>query len=169
MSSGRGGIPAPFTGHSAIVCPEWIDENGHMNLAHYVTVFDGATDLLWAAIGLGEEYRQRTGHGTFAVETHILYRAELLLGDKVRIASQILGADAKRLHVAHEMRRADNGLIVAQQEIMLLHVNLETRNVVPFLTDSAATTTAAAQSHAGLPRPEWVGRRIAMPGAPSPA
>lgn len=163
MASGRGGIPAPFTGFEAIVRPEWIDENGHMNLAYYVVVFDSATDLLWTAIGLGDGYRHRTRHGTFAVETHTLYRAELLLGDRVGVVTQVLGVDDKRLHLAHEMRRLDSELVVAQQEIMLLHVSLETRKVVPFLPDSAATTAAAARAHAALPTPKWIGRRIAMP------
>lgn len=165
MTSGRGGIPAPFTGFEAAVRSEWIDENGHMNLAYYVVLFDGATDLLWDAIGLGEGYRQRTRHGTFAVETHTLYRAELLLGDRAEVATQLLGVDDKRLHLAHEMRRTDTGLLVAQQEIMLLHVSLETRRVVPFLPEIAQAAREAAQAHAGLPVPDWIGRRIAMPGA----
>ncbi len=165
----RGGIRAPFTGYSAIVRPEWIDENGHMNMAYYVVVFDGAIDHLWAAIGLGEPYRRRTHHGTFAVEAHIIYLAELLLGNQVRVATQILDADHKRIHLAHEMCRSDNGTIVAQQEVMLLHVSLETRRVMPFLPEVAGMIAAATQSHAELPRPNWVGRRLAMPTAYSPA
>ncbi len=163
---GRGGIPAPFTGHSAEVRPEWIDENGHMNMAYYVVVFDGAIDHLWAAIGLGEPYRQRTRHGTFAVEAHIIYRAELLLGERVRVSTQILGADAKRIHLAHEMRHAGNGAVAAYQEVMLLHVSLATRRVVPFLPEVAGIIADAAQAHARLPRPNWVGRRLAMLDAP---
>ena len=156
-------LPAPFTGCMARVRPEWIDENGHMNLAFYVTVFDGATDLLWDAIGLGQPYRHATGDGTFAVETHILYRAELLLGDTASVSTQILGADAKRLHLAHEMRRSLD--LIAQQEIMLLHVSLATRRVTPFPRDTEAQVLAAAAAHAALPRPDWVGRQIAMPTA----
>ena len=169
LSTGRGGIPAPFTGHTATVRPEWIDENGHMNMAYYVVVFDQAIDHLWAAIGLGEAYRQRTRHGTFAAEAHIAYRAELLEGDRVQVATQILGADSKRVHLAFEMRRDDTAAVVAQQEVMLLHVNLETRRVVPFLPDAAASVAAAARAHAVLPRPDWVGRRLLMPGASPPA
>jgi len=157
------GLPAPFTGYAAQVRPEWIDENGHMNLAFYVTVFDGATDLLWDAIGLGQSYRQATGNGTFAVETHVLYRAELLLGDEASVSTQILGADAKRLHLTHEMRRGS--ALIAQQEIMLLHVSLDTRRVMPFPPDTAARVLAAATTHAALPRPDWAGRRVAMPAA----
>ncbi len=163
-----GGIPAPFTGHAATVRPEWIDENGHMNMAYYIVVFDGAIDHLWAAIGLGQAYRERTQHGTFAAESHIVYKAELLLGDEMQVSTQIMAADGKRIHLAHEMRRAD-GALAAQQEVMLLHVSLQTRRVVPFLPEVAGLIAAAAQAHAVLPCPDWVGRQVAMPVARPPA
>ncbi len=166
--TGRGSIPAPFTGYGAVVRPEWIDENGHMNVAYYVVLFDGAIDHLWAAIGLGQPYREHTQHGTFAVESHIVYKAELLLDDEVRISTQILASDSKRIHLAHEMRRVD-GLVAARQEVVLLHGNLKTRRVVPFLSKTAGTIAVAAQAHAALPRPDWVGRKLAMPGARPPA
>jgi len=168
MFDRRGGIPAPFTGHTAVVRPEWIDDNGHMNMAYYVVVFDGAIDHLWSAIGLGEPYRQRTQHGTFAAEAHILYRAELLQGDRVRVTTQILGADSKRIHLAHEMLREETNEVVAQQKVMLLHVSLVTRRVVPFLPEAAAAVAAGAEAHAVLPQPDWVGRRLAMPMASRP-
>lgn len=164
MTSGeRGGIPAPFTGHAATVLPGWIDDNGHMNLAYYVLVFDGATDRLWDAIGLGEPYRRATGLSTFAAEMHTLYRAELRLGDPMRVSSQILGADGKRIHLAHELFHAGTDTVSAQQELMLLHVDLGTRKVVPFPPDAMDRVNNAARDHAALPRPDWTGRRVAMP------
>lgn len=152
-----------FEGHAAVVRPEWIDDNGHMNLAYYVLVFDGATDLLCEAAGFGAAHRRTSRTGVFAAETHILYRAELLLGDEVRVRSQVIGADAKRIHLAHEMLRQD--LPVAHQELMLLHVSLDTRRVVPFPPGVAAQVSALAAAHALLPRPAWLGRRVAMPAA----
>ena len=139
-----------------------------MNMAYYVVVFDGAIDHIWPAVGLGEAYRRSTGHGTFAAEAHILYRAELLVGDRVQVDTQIVGADAKRIHLAHEMRREADRIVVAQQEAMLLHVSLETRRVVPFPPDVAALVAAGARAHAVLPRPLWLSRRIAIP-VPMPA
>ena len=47
---------------------------------------------------------------------------------------------------------------------MYLHVNLSTRRVVPFPDGIRERVAAAAAAHAGLPRPDWAGRRIAMPG-----
>ncbi len=150
--------PSSFEDHSATVLPAWIDDNGHMNLAYYVLVFDGATDVVCEAINLGAAHRRQTRTSVFAAETHILYRAELLLGDQVRVRSQIIAADAKRIHLAHEMHR--KGEAVAFQEVMLLHVSLDTRRVTPFPPDIMAQVSALAADHANLPRPEWLGRRL---------
>ena len=72
-------IPAPFGRYESEVLPEWIDANDHMNLAYYTVLFDYATDLLLDAIGIGRQYKDNTGNGTFVVETHNLYERELLL------------------------------------------------------------------------------------------
>ena len=37
-------MSGPVVEHEDVVRPEWIDSNGHMNLAYYVVVFDLATD-----------------------------------------------------------------------------------------------------------------------------
>ena len=86
-------IPAPFDGYQGEVLPKWIDINGHMNLAYYTVLFDCATDLLFETIGIGQSYKRATNHGTFVVETHNLYERELLVGERVRVVSQILGGD----------------------------------------------------------------------------
>ncbi len=134
-----------------------------MNLAYYVLVFDAATDLLCEAIGFGAAHRRNARTGVFVAETHTLYRTELLLGDQVRVWSQVIGADAKRIHLAHEMLRGDAP--AAHQELMLLHVSLDTRRVAPFPPEVAAQVSAIATAHALLPRPGWLGRRVAMPAA----
>jgi acyl-CoA thioester hydrolase len=144
------------------VRPDWIDENGHLNLAHYVTLFDWATDALWPRIGLGDGFRA-SGRGTFAAETHTLYRAELVEGETVTIASHVLESDEKRLHVAHEMQRADDAVVCARQELMYLSVDLGTRRVAPWPEPIHAGLREAVSAHAGLPVPDWVGSRVAMP------
>lgn len=129
-----------------------------MNLAYYVLVFDGATDLICEAVSLGAAHRRASRTSVFAAETHILYRAELLLGDQVSVRSQIIAADAKRIHLAHEMHRTNEA--VAFQEVMLLHVSLDTRRVTPFPRGILAQVFALAADHARLPRPAWLGRRL---------
>jgi acyl-CoA thioester hydrolase len=147
-----------------VVLPEWIDANGHMNLAYYVVLFDQATDLLYDALGVGTAYREATGNSTFTAETHTLYERELRAGEAVRVVPYLLGADTKRLHYFHEMFHAEQGHRVAAQELMALHIDMSVRRVAPFPPALSETIGAAVRACRKRPVPEGVGRRIAMPG-----
>jgi acyl-CoA thioester hydrolase len=156
-------LPAPFARYQGEVLPAWIDANGHLNLAYYVVLFDQATDLLFEALDIGYGYKERDNKGTFAAEAHTLYERELLEGERVRVSSQILAADDKRLHVAHEMHALSDGRRAAVQELMFLHIDFAHRRVSPFPPEASARVMRACAAHAHLPRPDWVGRHIAMP------
>ena len=158
-------FPAPFDRFRGEVLPEWIDYNGHMNLAYYTVLFDQATDLLFDELGLGLDYRRDRKLGTFVAETHNLYERELLVEARVRVATQIIASDAKRMHIGHEMFALNGshaGERAATQELMFLHVDLAARRVCPFPPDMYERVSAAAAAHGGLPYPAWSGRRIAM-------
>jgi acyl-CoA thioester hydrolase len=156
-------LPTPFDRYEAEVLPEWIDANGHMNLAYYIVLFDYATDALFDAIGIGRAYKDATNHGTFVAETHNLYERELLVGERVHVATQILGNDSKRLHLAHEMFSLGGEERAATQELMYLHIDLGARRVVPWLPEAHERVFAAAAAHSRLQRPDWSGCRITMP------
>jgi acyl-CoA thioester hydrolase len=51
----------------------------------------------------------------------------------------------------------------ATQELMYLHIDLTARRVVPWLLEARERLDAATAAHARLARPNWAGRRIAMP------
>ena len=159
-------FPTPFAAHAETVRPEWIDYNGHMNVAYYVLVFDHATDALFDALELGAAYRHGAGLTLFAVESHILYERELALGDPLRVESRVLGVDGKRLHFGHEMFHADAGWRAATIELMAVHVDLATRRTSPFPPERRRAIDAAAIAHARLPAADWAGRRISL--APRP-
>ena len=148
-----------------VVLPEWIDANGHMNLAYYVVLFDQATDLLYDELGVGQAYRDATGNSTFTAETHTLYEREVREGERVRVVPYLLGADAKRLHYFHEMLHAETGHRVAAQELIALHIDLSVRRVAPFPADVSARLQQAVRACGDRPLPDGVGRRITMPGS----
>lgn len=156
--------PAPYPSGTGTVRPEWIDSNDHMNLAYYIVLFDQGTDGIYEAFGIDRTYKPRTGCGTFAAETHTLYENELLLGDTVEMRSLVVSADAKRLHLAHEMYRTRDGARAATQEILFLHVDLSSRRVTPWPADILARMTEAQAAHAAI-RPTWLGRRVGDPRA----
>jgi acyl-CoA thioester hydrolase len=151
-----------------VVLPEWIDANGHMNLAYYVVLFDQATDLLYDTLGIGLAYREVTGNSTFTAETHTLYEREVGVGERVLVKPHLLGADAKRLHYFHEMFHAEGGHRVAAQELIALHIDMSVRRVAPFPADLCARISAMLAAQAGAPLPNGVGRRIVMRGSPDP-
>ena len=146
------------------VLPEWIDANGHMNLAYYVVLFDQATDVLYDLLGFGQAYRDTTPYSTFTAETHTLYERELRVGERVRVVAHLLGADTKRMHYFHEMFHAEGGHRVAAQELIALHIDMRVRRVAPFPPDRQAVLADALRARADMPPPDGVGRRIAMPG-----
>jgi acyl-CoA thioester hydrolase len=144
------------------VRPEWIDSNGHMNLAYYVLVFDLGTDRLYDALDIGNAYRNATGNSCFTAETHTLYEREVKVGDPLRIATTLLGVDAKRLHYFHEMFHAIHGHRVAAQELLALHIDMSVRRVAPFPPDRMAAINAALRAQGNRPPPNGVGRVIKL-------
>ena len=76
------------------VRPEWIDYNGHMNVAYYLLVFDHASDALIDQLDLGIDYRNRENCSMFAVETHITYEREVLEGDGLAVNALSGGVDS---------------------------------------------------------------------------
>jgi len=64
-------IQAPLHLWRETVRPEWIDYNGHMNVAYYVLILDHGVDALWEYLGIGRDYRATKAGSTFAVEAHV--------------------------------------------------------------------------------------------------
>jgi acyl-CoA thioester hydrolase len=146
-----------------IVRPEWIDSNGHMNLAYYVVVFDLATDALYQALDIGDAYRLASGNSCFTAETHTLYEREVHLGDKLSVRTWLLGADTKRLHYFHEMFHTESGKRSAAQELMALHIDMSIRRVTEFRPEKYAALQVAVRNYAPAMPPKGAGRRIALP------
>jgi len=153
----------PFAFHQEPVRPEWIDYNGHMNVAYYVLVFDHGTDALLDHVGLDDANRQATGSSVFVVETHVTYLNEVHEGQQLAITTQVLGVDEKRLRLFHRMYVAASGTLAATNEVMILHVDLNARRTAPFPEGAHATLADIAEGHAALENPPEAGRGIAMP------
>jgi acyl-CoA thioester hydrolase len=155
--------PAPFLSSVMQIEPQWIDYNGHLNMAYYNVMFDRAIDELWLRLGIGPTY-MKTRHGsTFTAECHVRYLREIHLGDPVQVSVLLLGADEKRLHTFEELRHAEQGWLSATSENMTVHVDIDLRKTAPFPPDIMARIEAVANAHASIPPPEGVGRKVAMP------
>ena len=145
-----------------IVRPEWIDYNGHMNVAYYVLAFDLAIDALWSRIGITDEYIRETRGSTFAVETHVTYQEELKEGAPYFVAMQLIAYDEKRIHHFQRMYHAEEHYLAATAEWMSLHVDLNVRRVTqwPETVLDALAEIAAAQDPGNFP--EEAGSRMTI-------
>ena len=71
--------------------------------------------------------------------------------------------DAKRIHYFEQLYHAAEGWLSATSENMTLHVDMRQRKSRHFRRASCARSRAMKAAHAQLPRPDGLGRRIAMP------
>lgn len=147
----------------APVRPEWIDYNGHMNVAYYVMAFDEALEHFYRGIGLDEDYRRANRSSTMTLEMHVNYLREIMEGESFVIDTLVLGVDAKRLHLFHTMRHAETGDALATSENMLIHVSLTARRSTPFPDELRKPLEALARRHAKTERPAQAGRSIGLP------
>ena len=155
-------IPAPFVSSLMRVEPQWIDYNGHLNVAYYNVLFDRAVDEVFERIGLGPTYLERHKHSTMVAETHVRYLRELHLDDPVRVAVQLLGYDAKRIHLFEQLLHATEHWVSATSESITLHVDMTAKKVAPFPEPVMRALAAMQAAHAVLPRPEGAGRSVKM-------
>ena len=146
-------IPAPLNLYSAVVEPDWVDYNGHMTEWAFLTAFGWASDALFRYVGIDESYRNG-GHSYYTVETHLNHLREASEGEPLRVTTQVLGSDAKRLHIFHTMYRDAEMLCTGEQ--MLVHVDTAAGRSAPVLPGPAAAVSAVTAAHASMPAPPQV-------------
>ena len=143
------------------VIPDWIDYNGHMNMAYYNVLCDRAADEFYPTIGFGEDYARTRGHTTYTAEFHVCYLRELHLGAKVRVHSWMLDFDEKRFHTYQEIHHED-GWIAATGEALGLHIDMSGPRVAKMPSDVFERLTTFAAAHKPPQWPERAGRSIGI-------
>ena len=154
-------MTAPFRSRVLTVAPDWIDYNGHLNMAYYNVLFDRGADDLFEEFGINIDYRQTRGFSTFSAEFHVCYLRELKEGDQVTVTSQLLDMDEKRFHFFQEIHHPD-GWVAATGEGVGLHIDMSGPKVAPMPADVEAKMRAVLDAHSALPRPARAGRRVGL-------
>src|SRR5262245_66008031 len=155
---------APFVSSVMKVEQDWIDYNGHLNMAYYNVLFDRCVDEALELLGCGLNYVKARKRSWYTAEVHVRYLRELNEGDPVRVTLQLLDYDAKRMHYFEQLFHAVDGWVSATSENMALHVDMQAMKTAQFPPEVERCLARMKASHARLPRPEAVGRQIAMPG-----
>jgi carnitine 3-dehydrogenase len=143
------------------VQPHWLDYNGHMTESRYLEVLANATDAFLRLIGMDQGYLAG-GHSVYTVETHLRHLAQVGGFEPLCVDTQVVGADAKRIHLFHTMTHGGTGALLATGEHMLLHVDTGGGKACPMLEPLAGRVAEIAEAQSGLARPEAAGRAVSL-------
>lgn len=146
----------------AEVLPEWIDGNGHVNVAYYVLAFDRALDSFCDYVGIGWKAIPERNQSIFVLETHVSYIKEVVNGDPLKFTLQLLDHDEKRLHFFMRMLHGTENYLAATSEQIALHVDLSNRRGAPMPKEAQERLARIFTLHKTFPLPPEAGRKIGI-------
>ncbi len=153
----------PVKGPDEEVLLEWIDYNGHMNVAYYTLAFDRAIDFfLEEVIGIGPSYVKTENQGPYSLQANYNYIQELKVGDRFESRIFVLDADRKRIHLVLEIINSSNGEKVATCETMLINVDLKIRRSANYPDWAQERIYDYKHACEGFVLPQEVGKPITL-------
>lgn len=135
------------------VTEENADANGHLNVRHYVGLFDDAEWELYDGMGMGAAAAQLGAGGVFMLEQHVTYRREVLVGEEVAVHTRVLDRSDKVLHAIAYLVNVSRGEVAAAMEGLECWVDFTTRRSSPFPAEGAAALDRLIAEAAAL---DWM-------------
>jgi acyl-CoA thioester hydrolase len=136
--------------HRATITTDHLDLMGHMNIRHYMSLFDNASWHMFNSLGMTSDYYREQQAGGFALEQHIRYLAEVRLGETVAIRIRLLGRTAKRIHFMAFMVNETTDKLAATLEGLGSHADMRIRRTAPYPPHIAANIDALLSQHQQL-------------------
>jgi len=152
----------PLHLYDAIVLPEWVDYNGHMNDAAYAIPFSRAIDAMMAMVGLDEAGRVATNNTIFTLAMQMRYHHEVKQGEPLKVSGQIIEMDAKRIRLYQWLRHGVDDTLLATCEQLLASVDQSGPKIAAFPESVGEKLQAIAAEHTELPIPDDAGQGIAL-------
>jgi carnitine 3-dehydrogenase len=137
---------APMVTVRRTVPVDWTDMNGHMNEGRYGQLFSDASEALMHHVGADRAY-VAAGNSYFTAETNIRYLAETHAGEAIFVETTVTQGEGKKLRLWHEMKRAEDGTLMATCDQFMLHVSLVSRRSCPPLPAVAEAVERLARAH----------------------
>jgi len=112
--------------------PWYCDVMGHMNIRHYMAMFDEASyQLLFQVFGWSGSGVTNKGEGWVDVRHVIDYEAEVNAGDLLRIGACITKIGTKSITIRYDMQNRVKGELSASLDCVCVLFDLKARKAVP--------------------------------------
>lgn len=154
MKNSRFPIPAQLKPlpilYQGIVPANYLDVMGHMNVRHYLSLFDEAAWHFFVGFGMDQAYYESGQGGAFALQHFINYRAEVHQNDQLTIYGRLLGRSPKRVHFMLFMVNESQDKLAATLESLGSHADLNQRRTSSFPPTIAANIDTILTEHSQL-------------------
>ncbi len=125
-------------GDRITVTAEQGDSNGHLNVRHYLGLYDDAEWVVFGRVGIGEEHAESGLGGVFALEQHLTYRREVLVGDEVSVYVRTLARTDRMVHLASYLANHTRREVAGSMEALDAYVDFGTRRLAPWPAEGGA-------------------------------
>ena len=145
------------------VLNEWLDYNGHMNVAYYTLAFDKSLDIfLEDLLGIGESHAYNNNQGPFVVQAHYHYLSEMKLNEKFNVRLFVVDCDKNKMHLCMEIYSLFQEKVIAVVEQVLLNVNLKLRKSEPYPPWAFERLIKLKNTHKNASLPSALGKSIGL-------
>ena len=145
------------------VLNEWLDYNGHMNVAYYTLAFDKSLDIfLEDLLGIGESHAYKNNQGPFVVQAHYHYLNEMRLNEKFHVRLFVVDCDKNKMHLCMEMYSLFQEKVIAVVEQVLINVNLKLRKSEPYPPWAFERLIKLKNTHKNASLPSAFGKSIGL-------
>ncbi len=136
-----------------VVPAGWLDLNGHVNVRHYLELFDAASWPMLAEFGLDARTFTERRQGLFDLEHHLWYLSELHVGDAVTVHHRFVSRSIKRYHGVMFAVDRTRGRLASVFEYVSSGADLEARRTAPLPPEFAAVLDRMIDEHRRLAWP----------------
>ena len=154
-------IPAPYEDF-LVVKPQWLDANGHMNVAFYMSAFDDGGEVFFRDPGIGWDYTNDGVGSVFIVNCKLDFHRELFRDDKLRITTQLVDVSSKLLHTYQCIYHAESEYLAASAEMLFMHIEFSQRKSAPMPETAQQRLSEILAVHKKMPRPPGLGQTIGI-------
>lgn len=132
------------------VPPQWEDRNGHVNVQHYLGIYNLGGWKILENIGIDEAYLASRQYGIFDLEHHIRYLTELQIGEVISVYSRILSRDNKRIHGMMFIVNDTRLRLACTLEYLSIGIDQQIRHAANFPTDMELKLDELLEQHNSL-------------------